>query len=1619
MIVNLDTQQYKCKNCQIGKYKNGVSACAQCDSNCPGSICLKSSNECLICPDSKFLDLETFNCENYQIFVDSNSKEYLEFGTKEFPYKDLGSAITEVNNIFSDKDDENMQQKLLEILLPSNRTTLLRTQNKINIIDSLSLTIRKLFLELKWVGKKSFSRGTRKNLNDRKIYYFGNKVKCYISEYHHLNQTVNQLNILQSDIFDIYGSVFKTYNPLNFEMINSIIQTEYIKQAVEIVTDCSLTQNYANYGDITFQNFSLEGEKFLSTSEPMIIINSINNITFDDCKFKTYTRIGDPNLHTLVINSVDNCLVKDPNDTRFRNLQFTNIFISTPGIIKENIVSLFYITINRGGDLIRPIRDTFENLTAVDVTTHTDFIKIGSFLDVLTLKSFYFKNVNLATQQTFGVNATLNGIIYIKMDKLQNAQTMIKHSTVPLNAYTEFINVHFHDNILFQNSAFQMDRSFSQIPEFKQQNALFQENFSNSRGSVIFGDFKNTLALISNSNFTSNYAYEGGIFYLWYGSQLNFTNCTFQKNYALKGGVGSVLNQGQFNFFNSTLTNNNAIKSALISIEDSSDSTSTFSFCIISSNLAQTPSQFIARETLDPEYNANLVRKFLKTNVNSASTSIGNIIDLRKAKLQILNNTIISDHNNLISLYLSDLAITHSMIREITISEKDSQFIQSTSSIIRIEDSILQNFKYTASNQLKSQNIFQTALNSQLFLNNVQFERICVSILQMSYSKFVTNNFTLKDSQIETPGSVFQIDSSEVKINNTIFQETQIISGNIFEIKRSTPVEFQNSQFLEIDRTLIFISNSDLSLRNTTITGSQSTQLNLDVRAIHSEESIIKINQSNFQNLSSQTYGGVIFMYQGTLRVTNSTFENNIADIGGVFSLQCSYLQYCSYDIKNSQFHGNQANTQGAVVYYNKYRPLNIENNTFQNNSAPYGNQVASYPFSVKITQISLNNTISEYDLQSTSIIGLKEIKVQNGIANFSDLTFVAKPGSQFVPFQLFSPTINLNYIQNIFNITKDKMLNQKIFLLNFRECEIGEITQNNQRKRSQYKVRILEIHQHFNNNTLMLDQRRMCWRGDQLHFSRFKQFMQIWMWRAKTNNDTSVILKIMTNFLQVITTTSSLKLDWPVPLVKFYNIFSQVGMSFLMIRRQYKKETLKRWVIISAIIITYFLHPQITKFIIGIFFCIKLDNNEYWLQSDLQVRCWTDDHVKFCLIIGLPFMILWVIGLPLGTFIHLYMNRRNLEVEEFSSKYRVIYRGLKRENYYWEFINILRKIYIVAINVILQTQISIFKAMIILLVLVIQLRLQQRIQPYKSSIINELEKRELQATIVTFYAALFFVHNEIEDNIKTVVFGVIIAAIAYFIILWIYCFLQFSNYKFLNKLGKFIRFMTFLPSNTQQIHDYKIFVKKDDYEDAANQLQNLQTVLGLNFKRKLNQLKYKSRSKSGEENKENSGRQSSDKKLNKFGSIQIEDASDIKLEVDSNMVSIYNDLERKASSRTFKINNNIDQIEEIKKQQFFVRKGRTLLINYDNESFSNMTDDHIDQTDSQSSANRMLSSRNLATKREAYKRKQQKSDQKNQTTNNSFQMVSPNKKLQSDQHLMKFSKFRIPKNNFFNQQNQ
>ena len=76
---------------------------------------------------------------------------------------------------------------------------------------------------------------------------------------------------------------------------------------------------------------------------------------------------------------------------------------------------------------------------------------------------------------------------------------------------------------------------------------------------------------------------------------------------------------------------------------------------------------------------------------------------------------------------------------------------------------------------------------------------------------------------------------------------------------------------------------------------------------------------------------------------------------------------------------------------------------------------------------------------------------------------------------------------------------------------------------------------------------------------------------------------------------------------------------------------------------------------------------------------------------------------------------------------------------------------------------------MISLLVLGIIYRLQVKVEPYRNSMMNELEKREMVASLICFYGSLFFLNIEIQDPVRLITLSIIILTIVWFLTFWLY----------------------------------------------------------------------------------------------------------------------------------------------------------------------------------------------------------------------------------------------------------
>ena len=220
----------------------------------------------------------------------------------------------------------------------------------------------------------------------------------------------------------------------------------------------------------------------------------------------------------------------------------------------------------------------------------------------------------------------------------------------------------------------------------------------------------------------------------------------------------------------------------------------------------------------------------------------------------------------------------------------------------------------------------------------------------------------------------------------------------------------------------------------------------------------ITIFDSNFAYCGTDdiAYGGAIDMVDSFVTINNTVFDWNIAHSGAAIAFRCTTNNSWAIQLHDNNFTNNAASIQGGAIYYNFVRP-NMDNNTFYDNEAEYGQNIASY--AVRIVEVDkinqdivlegvasgitltesplsdgqdlLNLALVDYDDQlmilidsstikitaiedGTSLIGITEVKASNGVSKFEDIGFVFRPGSTNVNYQVSSSEIDQRKLQDI-----------------------------------------------------------------------------------------------------------------------------------------------------------------------------------------------------------------------------------------------------------------------------------------------------------------------------------------------------------------------------------------------------------------------------------------------------------------------------------------------------------------------------------------------------------------------------------------------------------------------------
>jgi hypothetical protein len=137
---------------------------------------------------------------------------------------------------------------------------------------------------------------------------------------------------------------------------------------------------------------------------------------------------------------------------------------------------------------------------------------------------------------------------------------------------------------------------------------------------------------------------------------------------------------------------------------------------------------------------------------------------------------------------------------------------------------------------------------------------------------------------------------------------------------------------------------------------------------------------------------------------------------------------------------------------------------------------------------------------------------------------------------------------------------------------------------------------------------------------------------------------------------------------------------------------------------------------------------------DDLEVECWNHTHIQFSVIFAIPSLIVWGFGIPVFAWIILARNNDYLDTIEIREKYGFLYNGYKKSFYYWETVNMFRKIAIIFISVFLRAAGVITQALVVFLLLIFFLILNIKLLPFSFKSLNDMEILSLATSMITVY---------------------------------------------------------------------------------------------------------------------------------------------------------------------------------------------------------------------------------------------------------------------------------------------
>jgi len=186
---------------------------------------------------------------------------------------------------------------------------------------------------------------------------------------------------------------------------------------------------------------------------------------------------------------------------------------------------------------------------------------------------------------------------------------------------------------------------------------------------------------------------------------------------------------------------------------------------------------------------------------------------------------------------------------------------------------------------------------------------------------------------------------------------------------------------------------------------------------------------------------------------------------------------------------------------------------------------------------------------------------------------------------------------------------------------------------------------------------------------------------------------------------------------------------------------------ILSVVILLYLVYPTLCKQTFRLFNCLEI-HGHWYLSQDLEVECYHGTHLTMILLVGIPQILAYVIGLPLMAFVIMYRKHTIRNSHHVKYRYGILYSGFRKNMLYWECVVALRKVSISAVTVLVSEFGVGMQIHLALLVLMVSLTIHLAARPFMPQwrMLEHYEAASLIVCWLTMWSGIVF-HADEKGN--------------------------------------------------------------------------------------------------------------------------------------------------------------------------------------------------------------------------------------------------------------------------------